>query len=167
MKGGLQPRVVPDLGLQHLCGLLHGIDRGEHLGQVPFEQSPALGGGAIPFAAQARECLHLPDGHVRGTQSQQESDPLQVGGRIAPLAARGAGHGCNQPRTLVVAQRMGGEARTFSDLCNGEKGCHGTILEVRAHSKSSAACKAASRHLPGRRCRPGIALEAQNPVIEV
>lgn len=128
-KGCLQLSVVPDLGLQRLCGLLHGGDRGQHLGQVLLQQLAALGGGGVPFAAQPREGLHLPDGHVGLAQAQQESDPLHVRRRIAALAARRTRHGCDQPGALVVAQGVCGEARALGDFGNGEERCHGNDSE--------------------------------------
>ena len=83
-KGSFQALVVRDLGLQGLRGLLHG--------------------GAVPFAAQPRKGLHLPDGHLGLAQAQQESDPFHVRRRITALAAGCAGYWRNQPGALVVAQ---------------------------------------------------------------
>ena len=128
-KGSLQIPVVPDLGLQHLCGLLHGGDGGQHLSQVLLQQLASLGGGGVPFAAQPREGLHLPDGHLGLAQAQQESDPFHVRRRITALAARRTRHGRDQPGALVVAQGVCGQAGAFGDFGNGEEGCHGNDSE--------------------------------------
>lgn len=128
-KGSLQIPVVPDLGLQRLRGLLHGSDRGEHLGKVLLQQLAALGCGCVPFAAQPREDLHLPDGHLGLAQAQQESDPLHVRSRIAALAAGRTRHRGDQACALVVAQGVRGQARAFCDFGNGEEGCHGNDSE--------------------------------------
>ena len=103
-KGSFQALVVRDLGLQGLRGLLHGGDRCQHLRQVLFQQLPPLGGGGVPFAAQPRKGLHLPDGHLGLAQAQQESDPFHVRRRITALAARCAGYWRNQPGAFVIAQ---------------------------------------------------------------
>ena len=105
-KGSFQALVVRDLGLQGLRGLLHGGDRCQHLRQVLLQQLAPLGGGGVPFAAQPRKGLHLPDGHLGLAKAQQESDPFHVRRRIAPLATGRAGHGGNQARALVIAQRV-------------------------------------------------------------
>ena len=116
---------MPDLGLQGLCGLLHGVDRGEHLRKMLLQQCAPFGGGAVPFAAQAREGLHLPDGHAGLAQAQQESDPLHVRRCIAALTARRTRHRGDEPRALVVAQGVHREARALGDFGDGEEGCHG------------------------------------------
>ena len=128
-KGSFQALVVRDLGLQGLCGLLHGGDRCQHLRQVLFQQLAPLGGGGVPFAAQPRKGLHLPNGHLGLAQAQQESDPFHVRRRIAALATWRARHGRNQPGALVVAQRVRGQVRAFGDFGNGEEGCHGNDSE--------------------------------------
>ena len=128
-KGSFQTLVVPDLVLQHLRGLLHRSDRCQHLRKMLLQQFAPLRGGCIPFAAQPREGLHLPDGHLGLAQAQQESDPFHVRSRIAALATRRARHGRNQPGALVVAQRVHGQARAFGDFGNGEEGCHGNDSE--------------------------------------
>jgi hypothetical protein len=128
-KGSLQIPVVRDLGLQRLCGLLHGGDGCKHLSKVMLQQLAPFGGGGVPFAAQPREGLHLPDGHLGLAQAQQESDPFHVRSRIAALATRRTRHGRNQPGALVVAQRVRGQARAFGDFGNGEEGCHGNDSE--------------------------------------
>ncbi len=120
---------MPDLGLQHLSGLLHGGDRCQHLRQVLLQQLAALRGGRVPFAAQPREDLHLPDGHLGFAQAQQESDPFHVRRRITALAAGRTRHGCDEAGALVVTQRVRGEARAFGDFGNGEEGCHGNDSE--------------------------------------
>ena len=124
-KGSFQTLVVPDLVLQHLRGLLHRSDRCQHLRKMLLQQFAPLRGGCIPFAAQPREGLHLPNGHAGLAQAQQESDPFHVRRRIAPLATGRAGHGGNQARALVIAQRVDGQASALSDVGNGEEGCHG------------------------------------------
>ena len=103
-KGSFQALVVLDLGLHGLCGLLHGGDCCQHLRQVLFQQLAPLGGGGVPFAAQPRKGLHLPDGHLGLAQAQQESDPLHVRRRITALAAGCAGYWRNQPGAFVIAQ---------------------------------------------------------------
>ena len=102
-KGSLQIPVVRDLGLQRLCGLLHGGNGCKHLSKVMLQQLAPFGGGGVPFAAQPREGLHLPDGHLGLAQAQQESDPLHVRRRITALAAGCTRHWRNQPGALVVA----------------------------------------------------------------
>ena len=128
-KGSFQALVVRDLGLQGLRGLLHGSDRCQHLRQVLFQQLPPLGGGGVPFAAQPRKGLHLPDGHLGLAQAQQESDPFHVRRRITALAAGCTRHWRNQPGALVVAQGVCGEACALGDFGNGEEGCHGNDSE--------------------------------------
>lgn len=137
-KGSFQIPVVRDLGLKRLCGLLHGTDRGEHLREMLLQQLAPLGGGCVPFAAQPREGLHLPDGHLGLAQAQQESDPFHVRSRITALATGRTRYGRDQACALVVAQGVRGQAGAFCDFGNGEEGCHGNILKVGAHSKSSA-----------------------------
>ena len=137
-KGSFQAPVVRDLGLQGLRGLLHGGDRCQHLRQVLFQQLPPLGGGGVPFAAQPRKGLHLPDGHLGLAQAQQESDPFHVRRRITALAAGCTRHWRNQPGALVIAQalrpvRLATSAMVMRDAM-------GTILKVGAHSKSSGTC---------------------------
>lgn len=128
-KGSFQIPVVPDLGLQHLRGLLHGRDGGQHLCQMLLQQVAPLRGGCIPLAAQPREGLHLPDGHAGFAQAQQESDPFHVRRRVAPLAAGRTRHGGNQACALVVTQRVDGQASACSDVGDGQKGCHGRNSE--------------------------------------
>jgi hypothetical protein len=101
---------VLDLGLQRLCGLLHGGDRSKHLCKMLLQYLAALEGGCVPFTAQMRENLHLPDGHVGLAQAQQESDPFHVRSRIAALATRCTRHRRYQPGALVVAQRVCSQA---------------------------------------------------------
>ena len=137
-EGSFQALVVRDLGLQGLRGLLHGGDRCQHLRQVLFQQLPPLGGGGVPFAAQPRRGLHLPDAHLGLAQAQQESDPFHVRRRITALAAGCAGYWRNQPGALVIAQalrpvRLATSAMVMRDAM-------GTILKVGAHSKSSGTC---------------------------
>lgn len=124
-KGSFQALVVPDLVLQHLRGLLHHSDRCQHLRKMLLQQFAPLRGGCIPLAAQPCEGLHLPNGHAGFAQAQQESDPFHVRRRIAPLATGRTRHRGNQARALVVAQRVDGQASAFSDVGNGEEGCHG------------------------------------------
>lgn len=139
-KGSFQPLVVLGLGLQGVRGLLHCGDRCQHLRQVLFQQLAPLGGGGVPFAAQPRKGLHLPDGHLGLAQAQQESDPLHFRRRITALAAGCTRHRRNQPGALVVAQalrpvRLATSAMVMRDAMV-------TILEVGAHSKSSGTCVA-------------------------
>ena len=114
-----------DLGLQDLGSLLHDRDRRMHLGKMLRQHLAPLGGSRVPFAAQAREDLHLPDGHVGLAQTQQESDPFQVRGRITALAARCTCHRRDQPGTLVIAQGMRRQAGALCHFGNGQEGCHG------------------------------------------
>ena len=116
---------MPDLGLQRLSGLLHGGDRREHLREMLFQQLAPFGGRGVPFAAQAREGLHLPDRHAGLAQTQQESDPVQVRSGIAALAAWRSRHRRDQAGTFVVAQRVNGQAGAPGDFGNGQEGCHG------------------------------------------
>lgn len=118
-----------DLVLQRLRGLLHDGDRGEHLREMLFQHCAPFGGRGVPFAAQARENLHLPDGHVRLAQAQQESDPFHIRGRIAALATRRTRHGRDQTGALVVTERVRGQACAFGDFGNGQEGCHGNDSE--------------------------------------
>lgn len=124
-KGSFQAPVVRDLGLQGLRGLLHGGDRCQHLRQVLLQQLAPLRGGAVPFAAQPRKVLHLPDGHLGLAQAQQESDPIQVRGRVAALAAGCPCHRRDQAGTLVVTQRVRGQTGAFGDFGDGQDRCHG------------------------------------------
>lgn len=128
-KGSFQALVVRDLGLQRLCGLLHRGDRCQHLRQVLFQQLAPLGGGGVPFAAQPRKGLHLPNGHLGLAQAQQESDPFHVRRRIAALATGCTGYRRNQTGALVVAQGVCGQASASGDFGNGEEGCHGNDSE--------------------------------------
>ena len=105
-KGNFQTLVVPELVLQHLRGLLHRSDRCQHLRKMLLQQFAPLRGGCIPFAAQPREGLHLPNGHAGLAQAQQESDPFHVRRRGAPLATGRAGRGGNQARARVIGQRV-------------------------------------------------------------
>ena len=114
-----------DLGLQGLGGLLHDRDRRVHLGKMLRQHLAPLGGSRVPFAAQAREDLHLPDGHMGLAQTQQESDPFQVRGRITALAAACARHRRNQAGTLVIAQGVRRQAGALRHFGNGQEGCHG------------------------------------------
>ena len=114
-----------DLGLQDLGSLLHDRDRRMHLGKMLRQHLAPLGGGRIPFAAQSREDLHLPDGHMGLAQTQQESDPFQVRGRITALAARRTRHRRDQAGSLVIAQGVRRQASASSDFGNGQEGCHG------------------------------------------
>lgn len=111
--------------MQRLGGLLHGVDRSEHLREVLFQHLAPCGRGTFPFAAKLGESLHLPDGHPGFAQAQQESDPVQVRGRVAALAAGRAGDGHDQPGTLVVAQGVCRQAGAFGNFGNGQEGCHG------------------------------------------
>ena len=114
-----------DLGLQDLGGLLHDGDRREYLGKMLRQHLAPLAGGCVPFAAQSREDLHLPDGHMGLAQTQQESDPFQVRGRITALAARCTRHRRNQAGTLVIAQGVRRQAGALCHFGNGQEGCHG------------------------------------------
>ena len=142
-KGSFQAPVVRDLGLQGLCGLLHGGDRCQHLRQVLLQQPAPLRGGGVPFAAQPRKGLHLPDGHLGLAQAQQESDPFHVRRRITALAARCTRHRRNQPGALVVAQALRRVRLATSAMVM--RYAMGTMLEVGAHSKSSGTCVALDR----------------------
>jgi hypothetical protein len=124
-KGSFQAPVVRDLVLQRLGGLLHDGDRGEHLRKMLLQHFTPFGGRGIPFAAQACEGLHLPDGHMRLAQAQQESDPFHIRGRITALATRRTRHGRNQTGALVVTQRVRAQACAFGDFGNGQERCHG------------------------------------------
>lgn len=97
--------------------------------QVLLQQIAALGRGCVPFAAQPREDLHLPDGHMGFAQAQQEPDPFHVRRRITALTAGRSRDRSDQACALVVAQRVGGEARASGDFGNGEEGCHGNDSE--------------------------------------
>lgn len=114
-----------DLGLQGLGGLLHDRDRRTHLGEMLRQHLAPLGGGRIPFAAQSREDLHLSDGHMGLAQTQQESDPFQVRGRITALAASRARHRRDQAGTLVITQRVRRQASALRNVGNSQEGCHG------------------------------------------
>ena len=138
-EGSFQALVVLDLGLQGLCGLLHGGDHCKHLSKVMLQQLLALfGGGGVPFAAQPREGLHLPDGHLGLAQAQQESDPFHVRRRITALAAGCAGYWRNQPGAFVIAQALRPVRLATSAMVRRD--AMGTILKVGAHSKSSGTC---------------------------
>ncbi len=90
-----------------------------------FQHLATVGRRGIALAAKPGESLHLPDGHAGFAQAQQESDPLQVRGRVAPLAAACTRNRCDQARTLVVTKRVGSQAGAFGDFGNGQMGCHG------------------------------------------
>lgn len=139
---------MPDLGLQHLGGLLHGGDRFEHLREVLFQHLAPFGGSNVPFAAQTRESLHLPDGHAGFAQTQQESDPVQIRSRVAALAAGRTRHRRDQAHALVVAQRVRRQSGAFGDFGNGEDRFHRndrrnlSALEVKQISPRSCGLRA-------------------------
>lgn len=118
-----------DLGLQRLGGSLHDVDRVEHLRKMLFQQLAPLGSAGVPFAAQTREDLHLPDGHMGLAQAQQESDPVHVRGRITTLATGCTRYRRDQAGTLVVTERVRRQAGAFGDLGNSQEGCHGNDSE--------------------------------------
>lgn len=133
-----------NFSLQRLGGPPQGVDRYQHLCEVLLQHLAPLGGGAVPFAAQAREGLHLPDGHAGLTQAQQESNPVQVRGRIAALAAGRTRHRRDQPGALVVAQGVRRQAGACGDFGDGQEGCHGkdsqssSALEVKHETWTKA-----------------------------
>jgi len=93
--------------------------------------------GGIPGAAEMGERLHFADGHMRGSQPQQEGNPVHVGSCVTPLTIGRAGDRRNQADTLVIAQRVGGQASAFGNFVDAEMRFRGNILKVRARSKSS------------------------------
>ncbi len=104
---------------------MHRLDRCHDIRQMRLQHLAALWCRVVPLTAEPGEVLHLPDGHAGLAQAQQESDPVQVHGRVAALAAGAACHGCDQPGALVVAQRVHGQTRAPRDLGDGQNRFHG------------------------------------------
>lgn len=108
---------------------MHGLLQRRHLGlnfgEVLLEHLATFADAGVPLASKPGEGLHALDGHAGLAQAQQESQPVHVGARIAPLTARCARHRGNQPDAFVVAQRVGREAGLLRDFRNGQTGFHG------------------------------------------
>lgn len=63
-------------------------------------------------------------------QTYEEPDPVQVRCGIPPLSTARAVDRCQQAYALVVAKRVGAQARALRHLCNRQKGFHGMTLKV-------------------------------------
>ena len=107
-----------NLGLQSAGRLLHGLDLGQYLRQVCLQHLAAAGDGGIPCGTKFCKRQHLLNGHLGGSQSQQELDPSQIRRGIPALPTGGAGHRRNQPDALVIAQGMGRQTGAACHLVN-------------------------------------------------
>ena len=66
--------------------------------------------------AQLRVPLHLCNRHAGCTQSEQESDPVQIVGSVKPVSVAAPGDGLDKPDALVIAQRVHAEAASLGCL---------------------------------------------------
>ena len=64
--------------------------------------------GHTAFSTVVQRCisLHIPNGHVCGSQRFEELQPLSILIGITTMATSPSLHGLNQPNTFVIAERM-------------------------------------------------------------
>jgi len=116
---------VVDLERQRLHRLLQRRHPGLNFREVLFEHLAPFADAGVPLVSKPDEGLHALDGHAGLAQAQQEIQQVHVGARIAPLTARCTGHRRDEPDALVIPQRVGREAGSFSDFRDGQAGFHG------------------------------------------